>query len=352
MLWLQKTVAASASVAGIGLHTGESTRLTFHPAEPNTGLVFRVRTGQGEAEIPALIEYVAEDELAVRNTSLQRDGVRIFTVEHVLAALRGLGVTNCIIELEGPEPPITSCGSALTYVELLREAGLVTQGVPAGYYRVTAPITYQDGDIEIVAEPADTFRLSMRVEYDDPLIGVQEATTEVRPDVFAREIAPARTFAFMADVVKLREMGYAQGGSLETAVVIENGQLAGGQTFRFPDEAVRHKLLDLLGDVALLGMPIQGHIRARRSGHAAHARFTRLLAERERRSSRIFPRRSPNDFDISAILQVMPHRYPFLLVDRIHDLQPGKRVRGVKNVTINEPFFQGHFPGTPSCPAC
>ena len=350
MLWLQRTVGKAATVEGVGLHTGETTRLTFQPAPPNTGLVFRVRNRAGEAEIDARIENVPEDESAVRNTTLVSGEVKIFTVEHVLAALYGLGVTNCYIDLEGSEPPITSCGSAMPYVELLEEAGIVAQGLPAGYYRVGAPIALREGGIEIVAEPCDHLRLSMEVDYDDPLIGKQSATFEIRPAVFKREIAPARTFAFMADVVKLREMGYAQGGTLETALVIENGKLAGGQTLRFPDEIVRHKLLDLLGDLALLGMPLEGHVRARRSGHASNARFTRKLAKIERRSSRIFPRRKPEDFDISAILEVMPHRYPFLLVDRILELEPERRVVGQKNVTINEPFFQGHFPGHPIMP--
>jgi UDP-3-O-[3-hydroxymyristoyl] N-acetylglucosamine deacetylase/3-hydroxyacyl-[acyl-carrier-protein] dehydratase len=350
MIWFQKTVGKSVGMEGVGLHTGQTTRLRFEPAPPNSGLVFRVKTEAGEAEIRAHIDNVPRGESAVRNTTLASGEVRIFTVEHVLAALYGMGVTNCYIDLEGSEPPITSCGSALPYVELLQEAGIVYQGLPASYYRVTAPVAYREGGIEVVAEPCDHLRLSMWVDYDDPLVGEQEVTFEIRPEIFAREIAPARTFAFMADVLEMRKMGYAQGGTLETALVIEDGELAGGQTFRFPDEIVRHKLLDLLGDIALLGMPLQGHVRARRSGHAANAEFTRILARREQRSSRIFPRRNPTDFDISAILEVMPHRYPFLLVDRILELEPEKRVVGLKNVTINEPFFQGHFPGHPIMP--
>jgi UDP-3-O-[3-hydroxymyristoyl] N-acetylglucosamine deacetylase/3-hydroxyacyl-[acyl-carrier-protein] dehydratase len=350
MIWLQRTVGKAATVEGVGLHTGETTRLTFQPAPPNTGLVFRVRTTAGEAEIPAHIDHAPREETAIRNTTLAKGEVKIFTVEHVLAALYGMGVTNCYIDLEGPEPPITSCGSSLPYVGLLQDAEVVYQGLPASYYRITAPLAYRENGIEVVAEPCDHLRLSMWVDYDDPLVGEQEVSFEIRPDIFAREIAPARTFAFMEDVLKLREMGYAQGGSLETALVIEDGKLAGGQTFRFPDEIVRHKLLDLLGDIALVGMPLQGHIRARRSGHAANAEFTRLLARREQRSSRIYPRRNPTDFDISAILEVMPHRYPLLLVDRIIELEPEKRVVGLKNVTINEPFFQGHFPGHPIMP--
>lgn len=350
MLWLQKTVAEPVSMSGVGLHTGQDTKITFRPAEPNSGLVFHARTEAGEAEIHAVIENVPDGEAGVRNTMLAKGDVTIFTVEHVLSALYGMGITNCIIELEGPEPPITNCGSAQPYVEMIEKAGIVQQGLPASYYRITNPVAWRQDGIEIVAEPADEFRLTCWVDYDDPLIGEQEITFEIRPGVFAKEIAPARTFAFKQDVVKLREMGYAQGGSLESALVIDDGKLMGDQSFRFPEEIVRHKLLDLLGDLALLGMPIQGHIRARRSGHASNAAFTRVLAKHERRSSRIFPRRNPDSFDISAILEVMPHRYPFLLIDQVRDLEPGKRVIGMKNVTMNEPFFQGHFPGHPIMP--
>ncbi len=350
MLWLQRTIAKPASLEGVGLHTGQSTRLTLSPAPPNTGVVFRVRCPAGEAEIPALIDHVPEGEPAVRNTTLARGEVKIFTVEHVLAALYGLGVTNCFIDLEGNEPPITTCGSSLPYVELLQEAGIVYQGLPASHFQLKRPLALREDGIEIVAEPCDHFRLSMWVSYDDPLIGEQAASFEITPDVFAREIAPARTFAFMKDALELRARGYAQGGTVATALVIDDGKLAGGQQFRFPDEIVRHKLLDLLGDLALFGMPLQAHVRARRTGHAANARFTRQLAAVERQSSRIYPQRRPTGFDIAAILEVMPHRYPFLLVDRILALEPGQRVVGLKNVTINEPFFQGHFPGHPIMP--
>jgi UDP-3-O-[3-hydroxymyristoyl] N-acetylglucosamine deacetylase / 3-hydroxyacyl-[acyl-carrier-protein] dehydratase len=350
MLWLQKTVAKSVAIEGVGLHTGQTTRLTLKPAEPNTGLVFRVRCSEGEAQIPALIENVPRNESGVRNTMLQSGEIKIFTVEHLLAALYALGVTNCRLELEGNEPPITTCSSAMQYVQLLQEAGLVYQGLPSGCFKVSAPIALREKDIEIVAEPSERFRISMWVSYEDPLIGVQSASIEITPEVFTQELAPARTFAFMSDVLDLRARGYAQGGSLETALVIEDGHLAGGQVFRFPDEIVRHKIVDLLGDLALLGMPLQAHVRARRSGHHTNVAFTRLLAERERRSSRIFQRGSPECFDISAILEVMPHRYPLLLVDRILSLDPGRRVVGQKNVTINEPFFPGHFPGHPIMP--
>ncbi len=351
MLWLQKTIKTEVTVEGVGLHSGANARMTFKPAGLNVGLVFVVPGPEGDTEIPALVENVTGEHDLVRATTLAKSGVTIHTVEHVLAALAGMGITNCYIWLEGGEPPVATCGSALGYVEMIEEAGVKPQGMPGLYYKINRPVSLREGDVEITAEPADFFRISFTVEYDDPSIGVQEATFEVRPWIFREEIAPARTFALMRDVAKLQEMGLVKGGSFENALVFDNGELAGGQKLRFPDECVRHKILDLIGDLALLGMPIQGHIKARFSGHATNVEFTKLLAKTERRMPRIYPPRNPEHWDISSIMEIMPHRYPFLLVDRITAIEPGVRVTGIKNVTINEPFFQGHFPGHPIMPA-
>ena len=350
MLWLQRTVGSEVTAEGVGLHSGAPARMTFQPAPVNTGLVFIVPGAAGETRIPALVEHAVAAADLVRATTLVHEGVTVHTVEHVLAALYGMGVTNCFIRLEGGEPPVVGCASSLPYVEMLERAGLRDQGLPATYYKVTRPFKLEHGGATLSAEPAGDFRVSFEIEYDDPLIGSQAASFEVRPWIFRSEIAPARTFALMRDVEGLRRMGLAMGGSVENALVYNNGALEGGQVLRFPDECVRHKVLDLLGDLALLGMPLQGHVRARLSGHAANVEFTRLLAKAERRMPRIYPPREPKHWDIASIMEIMPHRYPFLLVDRITELEPGKRVVGLKNVTINEPFFQGHFPGHPIMP--
>lgn len=351
MLWLQKTIRKEVSVSGVGLHSGADARMTFAPAPINTGLVFVVPGTDGEIEIPALVENVTEEHDLVRATTLAKDGVTLHTVEHVLAAMSGLGITNCYIRLEGGEPPVIGCGSSRHYVEMIDEAGIEEQGLPALYYKVNRPVSLRKGDVEISVEPATGFFVSFTVDYDDPAIGIQQATFEIRPWIFRQEIAPARTFALMRDVVKLQEMGLVRGGSLENALVFDDGVLAGGQELRFPDECVRHKILDLVGDLALLGMPIQGHVKARCSGHATNVEFAALLAKTERRLPRIYPPRDPEHWDIGSIMKIMPHRYPFLLVDRITAIEPGKRVTGLKNVSINEPFFQGHFPGHPIMPA-
>jgi len=338
-------------MSGIGLHTGTESRLTFMPAPINTGIVFEVRSADSVVEIPAHIDSVLVGEESIRNTTLIKDGVKVFTVEHVLGALAGIGVTNCRLVLEGNEPPEPPDGSALPFIELLEGNGLTEQGLPVGYYRIPGLIEYREGDVEITAEPSDKLLLTFHIDYDDPLIGHQEATYEICPDIFRNEIAPARTFALKRDVPMLQAMGLAQGGTLRNAIVIEDGELLGEQELRFPDEFVRHKILDLLGDIYLLGMPIKGHITAHRSGHAANVAFTRILAKRERSAVRVYPAREPSYWDIGSIMELMPHRYPFLLVDRITELEPGKRVLGLKNVSINEPFFQGHFPGHPIMPA-
>ena len=351
MIWRQKTLGKSVTMKGTGLHTGVEAVMTLEPAPVNTGLVFVVPGPDGEVEIPARVEYAVARDQMNRATSLEKDGARVTTVEHILAALYGMGVTNCRIGLEGGEPPVTDCASGRKYVEMVDEAGVVDQGIPALSYHVKRWRRWREGDIQISVEPADGFLLSFHIDYDDPAIGIQDATFSIQPDVFREEIAPARTFALMKDVAALQEMGLAKGGNPGNALVFDNGKLAGDQVLRFPDECVRHKILDLLGDLALLGMPLQGHVHARCSGHDANVEFVRQLAQSERSLPRICPPRDPQGWDIGSIMEIMPHRYPFLLVDRIISLVPGESVTGLKNVTINESFFQGHFPGHPVMPA-
>lgn len=351
MLSLQRTIREPATLTGVGLHTGSETQLTFHPAPENHGIVFRVPGPDGPVDITAHVDNIPQDEDSVRHTTLGKGEVRVHTVEHVLGALAGLGVTNCLLELQGHEPPEPTDGSVLPVVQLLQRAGIRDQGLPADYYRIPGTILYREGDVEITAEPAERLILTFHIDYADPLIGRQSATYEIRPDIFCSEIAPARTFALKNDVPMLQAMGLAQGGTPLNVLIVDDGRLYGDQELRFPDEFVRHKILDLLGDLSLLGMSIKGHITAHRSGHMANVSFARMLAERDRKTVRIYPPRQPVHWDINSIMEIMPHRYPLLLVDRIEDLEPGKRVVGFKNVSINEPFFQGHFPGHPIMPA-
>jgi len=350
VLYLQKTVGDRVEMTGTALHSGAEATVTFLPAPTNTGIVFRVGTPQGQLEIPALIENVPAEHSGMRNTKLAADGAEVQTVEHVLSALAGLGVTNCYVDLDGPEPPEPKSGSTVAYVELLESVGVVSQGLPSNYLQIDMPISWSDGEVSLQVVPCDTYRITCQIEYDDPLIGIQEFSCEITPDVYKREIAPCRTFAMRTDVEKLKSMGLGQGGTLENALIVENGGLVNDLPLRFPDEFVRHKILDLIGDLALVGVPIQGHVIARRSGHDGNLAFARLLARKERKATRIYPQRQPKYWDIASIMKVMPHRYPFLLVDRIIEFESGKRVVGIKNVSVNEPFFQGHFPDHPIMP--
>jgi UDP-3-O-[3-hydroxymyristoyl] N-acetylglucosamine deacetylase/3-hydroxyacyl-[acyl-carrier-protein] dehydratase len=344
----QATIGSECSVGGAGLHTGARTTTTFKPAPPNHGIRFRRTDCDPPCEIPADIEYVPSSTEVPRNTTLRRGDVSIHTVEHVLAAVSGLGIHNVLIEIDGPEPCEPSEG-CLTYVQRLHAAGVRRQGVPLDPYVVRDVVQLREGDVELTAVPNDRFRVSFTIRYDNPLIGTQHISLDVEPESFMREIAPARTFALMSEVRQLQESGFIRGGSLDNAVVVDGDHILNETPLRFPDEFVRHKVLDLLGDLALLGQPIRGHIIAVRSGHRTNTAFVRRM-HTAAASARPTKERS-GLWDVQDILEVMPHRYPFMLVDRILEFEDRKRVVAIKNVTYNEPFFQGHFPGHPVMPA-
>ena len=351
MIRQQRTIKEQFSVNGKGLHTGEDVELTIKPAEAGHGITF-VRTDKdASVEIPAKITSVPADKLTPRNTTLNKDGVSIYTVEHLLAACYGLQIDNLRVEISANEPPVPSTGSYEAYVTAFKEIGLVNQGVPSAPLVIDRPITYRENDIEITAVPDDAFRISFTIQYPNEYIGTQYATFEITPEVFEREISPARTFVLAKDIDKLRDIGLIKGGSLENAIVFTDDGMANDEPLRFPDECVRHKILDLIGDLSLVGRPIQGHVHAIKSGHRTNLEFVKKLwavAENRKRAGTLS---DGKEWDIDVIKQIMPHRYPFLLVDRIVELEDRKRVVGIKNVTINEPFFQGHFPGHPIMPA-
>lgn len=346
----QATIARECSFEGVGLHTGAGTRMRFLPAAENTGIVFRRVDCDPPVEIPARVEYTPETNDVPRNTTLELQGVRIHTVEHVLAAISGLGIDNLCVEIDKDEPGEPSDGSCVPFVEVLRDAGLVRQNAPRAVFEVREPVTLRDGPVELTAVPYDGFRISFTIHYDNRVIATQYASFDIDPSSFTREIAPARTFALKQDVVELRERGFIRGGTLDNAVVVEDDHIMNDVPLRFPDEFVRHKILDLIGDLTLLGRPLRGHVIAVRSGHQTNAQFVRrLLSSFDSRPRRNTERKGV--FEIQDVLDIMPHRYPILLVDRILELEDRKRVVGVKNVTFNEPFFQGHFPGHPVMPA-
>jgi UDP-3-O-[3-hydroxymyristoyl] N-acetylglucosamine deacetylase len=269
----QRTLKTEANCAGIGLHSGRKVQLSLKPAPIDSGIVFR-RLDAGNTEIPAGAEYLSHINHA---TCLARNGVRIETIEHLLAALRALGVDNAVVELDGPEVPIMD-GSAAPFIYLIHEAGIRSQGAPRSFLRLSRPVSVDEGGRFVAAYPCDHLRLSYTINFDHPLLKHQEYSTEIDETSFTDEIAPARTFGFMKEVELMRQSGLALGGSLDNAIVVgETGVL--NNPLRFPDEFVRHKILDLLGDLVLLGKPILAHVVALRAGHGLHTRLVKAILD-------------------------------------------------------------------------
>ncbi len=349
MFEYQKTLRKKVSVSGVGLHTGAPARLTFQPAPANFGLRFSRVDLPGRSSVNALVEYVKETQ---RGTTLEQDGVSVYTVEHVLAALTGTGIDNCLVELEGPEPPILD-GSAREFALALASTGTENLSAKRNVFAPEAPVFHQQEETSIVILPSDKLRISCTIQFPNQQLESQHLTLDMDEGVFAKELAPARTFCFYNEVKPLMDAGLIKGGSLECAVVIKDDEILSKEALRFEDEFVRHKILDILGDITLLGQPIQGHIIAVRPGHAANVALTKKLfaiMKKKRGAKRYLAEGATYEqMDIEELLNTLPHRYPFLMVDRILKIQENSIV-GLKNVTINEPFFQGHFPGHPVMP--
>ena len=334
----RRTIARPAEVQGTGLHKGVACRLRFIPARGGDGLAFRRVDLPGGPVIPA---HVDQAVLTERRTQLGEDPVSVHTVEHVLAAVAGLGIDDLLIELDGPEPPIAD-GSALPFLSALSEAGVVESDGEVRYLDLTRPVRIEDGESVYEAHPAPALTLDVTIEFPHPLIEKQHGSWSVTEDAFASELAPARTFGFVHEVEMLRARGLIQGATTENAIVLDaNGVV--GTTLRWTDEFVRHKTMDCVGDLALAG----ARVRARVVAHKPSHRGTILLV---REMLRAAAAKETTVYGIEDILKVIPHRYPFLLVDRILEIEAKKRIVGLKNVTINEPFFQGHFPGHPIMP--
>lgn len=375
MLEKQRTIDKEVSISGVGLHTGCNSTLTFKPAKEDHGIVFKRIDLEKPVEIPALIDYV--DSIA-RGTILSKDGVKLYTVEHVLAAVTGMNIDNIIIEIDAEEPPVRD-GSSIDFVNILKD-NIVELDKPKQYFEITKLIEYKDEQkgIELIAIPSQKFEVTYMVDFRNPSLGTQ-FTSMYDLEEFEKEYASTRTFCFLSEVEFLKEQGLIKGGSLDNSVVILDRELSnderdmvenklgmgkgiipetkgilGSVTMRFDNEPVRHKVLDLIGDLSLLGKPIKGHFLCARGGHAAHIELVKLIKKAIDKHELIskFKKNRSEDYilDIKEIMDIMPHRYPMLLVDRIIEVTPGERVTAIKNVTINEPFFNGHFPGKPVMP--
>ena len=303
--------------------------------------MFRRVDLKGKPEVPALLSEV---EAIERRTAIGKGDTTIHTVEHLLAAVAAHEIDDLIVELSGPEPPILD-GSVQPYFEALEQAGPTETGGEPVILSVQAPFTVTEGDASYIVAPAKELRLTVTIEWPHPLIGRQAGTWTVTPQAFARDLAPARTFGFTSEVAGLQAKGLIKGASSANAIVLDDHGLADGGQLRWPDEFVRHKAADILGDLALTGGRVRAHIVATRPSHGGNIALAHALARAARRTGGGAPK-----MDIGRIMDVLPHRYPFLLVDRIIEVEGRQRIVGIKNVTINEPFFQGHFPGHPVMP--
>ncbi|MBV9008959.1 MAG: bifunctional UDP-3-O-[3-hydroxymyristoyl] N-acetylglucosamine deacetylase/3-hydroxyacyl-ACP dehydratase [Verrucomicrobia bacterium] len=347
---LQQTLANVAGLSGTSLHTGEKVTLTLRPAPADHGVKFRRKDLKDEPTVDASIANLKTVE---RATTIGEGAVRVHTVEHVLSALCAMGIDNAIVEMDANEPPIGD-GSAVPYVEVIRRGGIVQQEAPRRFFDVREPLHIENkaGSL-LVLLPDDKFRVSCTQAGPNGRF-TQFFSTEITPAVYEREVAPARTFVYYEDVAPLMEKNLIKGGSLENAIVVRGDSVLSKEPLRFPDEFARHKVLDIVGDLALVGTRIRGHVLAVKPGHAANAELARCIVKELAKSIALsVPRTMPHGegaLDIQEVMNILPHRYPFLMVDRILGFEGETKITGMKTVSINEPYFIGHFPGHPVMP--
>lgn len=358
----QRTLLREASTHGKALHTGQTVHLTLKPAPENHGIVFRRTDLYGKPEVKPRIELV--EEKLVRSTDISSGHTRLHTIEHVLSALVGCGVDNCMVEMDASEPPILD-GSAKHFVNLIQKAEIIEQEAERDYFTLAEPISVTDGNRSIIALPYDGFKVTC-TSADDRGIHTQHLSIDINPETYIAGIAPARTFTVYEDIEPLLKMGKIQGGSLDSAIVIKGDQILSKEPLRYDDEFVRHKILDIVGDLSLLGKPVKAHIVAVRPGHKLNSELTKVLFQKmqnkpqpkaldpirkeapPRRPKMLAPEET--QIGIRRILDILPHAYPFVLVDRVISINGDSEIVAIKNVTINEPFFTGHFPGNPVMP--
>lgn len=371
----QHTLRSEVSISGTGLHTGIMVDMTLKPANPGFGIQFQRIDLPGQPVIKADCDLVTDTS---RGTTLEFEGAKVSTVEHILAALVGMGVDNCLIEINGPEIPIMD-GSSQPFIEFIDETGVVEQEAAKDWYTIDTNITYYNDEkrVELVAMPAMDYKITTLIDFNSPVLGTQHAKLSSMKE-FRTEIAPCRTFCFLHELEMLMDHNLIKGGDINNAIVVvdraitkeEMDRLAkvfrkdtievksegylNNLELRFPNEPARHKLLDVVGDLALIGYPIKAHIIANRPGHFSNVEFAKKVKQYIRKNKHLknIPVYDPNRppvFTTQQIEKKLPHRYPFLLVDKVIELTDTYIV-GIKNVTFNEPFFVGHFPGNPVMP--
>lgn len=351
----QRTLLREASVKGKALHTGEEVTLTLKPAPENHGIVFRRVDLYGKPELKPDVALVSD---VVRSTTISNGHAKVHTIEHVLSALRGCAVDNAVVEMDASEPPILD-GSAKHYVNLIQQAEPVEQEAERVYLELSEPVSVTKGASSLIALPSDNFKITC-TSADDRGIHTQHVSLEIDPESYAAQIAPARTFTIYEDIEELLKLGKIQGGSLDSAIVIKGDKILSKEPLRFKEEFARHKILDVVGDLMLLGQPLKAHIVAVRPGHALNAELCQAIKHSlEHGASSLLPNGAhgpqqvmPHEtaLDIRRILDTLPHRYPFVMIDKVTEIPNPDEVRAVKNVSINEPYFLGHFPGRPVMP--
>ncbi len=353
----QRTIRQERSIKGKSLHTGEEVTLTLKPADANEGYVFRRVDLYGKPEIRPFASNVTE---LVRSTTISNGNEKVHTVEHVLSALAGCGIDNAIIELDASEPPILD-GSARPFVNLIFEAEPVEQEADRSFFELKEAVSVTSGNRSMIALPHNGFRVTC-TSADDRGSHVQHLSVDLDPETFVAQVAPARTFTLYEDIEELLKLGKIRGGSLDSAIVIRGDKILSKEPLRFEDEFVRHKILDIVGDLSLLGKPLRAHIIAVRPGHSLNSDLTAKLHEvmskkdskksvsTDSDSSKSFVLPDETELDVRRILDVLPHRFPFVMIDRVISIEGNESLTGIKNVSINEPFFPGHFPGHPVMP--
>ena len=362
----QQTLGKVARYAGVGLHSGNRVNMAFVPAPPNTGIRFRRVDLEDKPEIEARVENVTQTN---RSTTLAKGNAKVQTVEHVLATFAGFRIDNAIVELDANEPPIAD-GSSRWYCKMVEEAGIVQQGEKREPYRVTAPLEVQTKESLVSVFPHEGLKISC-TSSDDQGRFSQFLSIEITPETWRNDLAHARTFCFFDEIEYLIKNGLIKGGSLENAVIIRDDAVLTTEPLRYPDEFVRHKILDMLGDLSLLGYPLAGHVVAVRPSHSVNCEMARMISAQMRKPlvamQAFTPPPAPkmqdvpspaeiekmvasgSTLNIDQVLQILPHRYPFLMVDRITRID-GNKITGIKNVSVNEPHFTGHFPNRPIMP--
>jgi UDP-3-O-[3-hydroxymyristoyl] N-acetylglucosamine deacetylase/3-hydroxyacyl-[acyl-carrier-protein] dehydratase len=326
---------------GVALFSGAKVKIILRPAGVNTGISF-IRSDEADKRIAVSIDAVTSN---YRRTSLAQNGVSVDTTEHLLSAVYGLGIDNLDIVINGSEVPHTD-GSAKDFIDLISSAGIKEQELPKKTIKLKAPVTYAEGDISLIALPADGLTIDYTLQYDSPLIGTQHKTIKLDESSYRSEIALARTFCLASEVEDFKKQGIGKGGNYNNILVVDNDKVVQNQ-LRFPDEFVRHKILDLIGDLALLGAPLEAKIIAIKSGHEQNIKFAQKIKESMSAGA---PAKTKVWLEAREIQNILPHRYPFLLIDRVIEMEGYNKAVGIKNVTINEEFFNGHFPGRPLMP--